>query len=362
MIGLHDLLVRAAASAVADQDAATGSLPAGHNGCWQQRETPVRNTSHWLIGFLAAHRISGEPRFRSAAERALSYLCSSKARPGGASFWHREARPRDGCNGLIGQAWTLEALAEAADALGCDEAARLAERVFLSHGFDASAGLWSRLEVNGSDLGLDFTFNHQLWFAAAGALLAPHVDAEVGARVARFVDRLDANLDLYGSGLVRHPLHPRGFWWREPRYTWRFARARRAEDRELARKAAGYHAFNLYGFALLASRLPDHAFWRGPRFTRAWNLAATPAFRESLAINEYAYPYNPTGIEMAFAHEVFGRGARAEQERWLAEQLRRHYDFGAQRLARATPDPTTLAARLYEATRLPDLALRLEAS
>ena len=234
MSGLHDLLVRAAASAIADQDAATGSLPAGHNGCWQQRETPVRNTSHWLIGFLAAHRISGEARFRNAAERALSYLCSSKARPGGASFWHREARPRDGCNGLIGQAWSLEALAEAADALGCDEAARLAERVFLSHGFDASAGLWSRLEVNGSDLGLDFTFNHQLWFAAAGALLAPHTDAEVGARVACFVDRLDAHLDLYESGRIRHPLHPRSFWWREPRYAWRFARARRGHDGELA--------------------------------------------------------------------------------------------------------------------------------
>ena len=362
MSGLHDLLVRAAAAAVAEQDAATGSLPAGHNGCWEQRETPVRNTSHWLVGFLAAHRISGEPRFRDAAVRALTYLCSDKARPGGASFWHREARPRDGCNGLIGQAWTLEALAEAAAALDSDAAARLAERVFLSHRFDTASGLWSRLEVNGRDLGLDFTFNHQLWFAAAGALLAPHSDAEVGARVIRFVDRLEANLDLYRSGLICHPLHPRSFWWREPRYAWRFARTRRARDHELSRKAAGYHAFNLYGFALLASRLPGHAFWRGPRFTRAWNFAATPSFRESLESNEYAYPYNPAGIEMAFAHEVFGRDAKLEQERWLAEQLRRHYDFDAHRLARATPDPTTLAARLYEATRLPDLAVRREPS
>ena len=114
--------------------------------------------------------------------------------------------------------------------------------------------------------------------------------------------------------------------------------------------------------ALLASRLPEHPFWRGPRFTRAWEFAATRAYRDSLENNEYGYPYNPTGIEMAYALEVFGHDVRASQERWLAEQLRRHYDFGAQRLSLATPDPTTLAARLYEATRLPNIALRLEAT
>jgi hypothetical protein len=37
------------------------------------------------------------------------------------------------------------------------------------------------------------------------------------------------------------------------------------------------------------------------------------------------------------------------------EQLRRTYDDERHRLARNTDDPVTLAARVYEATRLPDV-------
>lgn len=354
---LHELL-EVAARAGCEAQQPDGSFAPGRNGPYGDRETPVRNTGHWLVALLAAWQRTGQASFCAAAEAALSHLLSDKARPEGASFWHRLGPGKDRCNGLVGQAWTLEALATAADTLGSLEAAELAERVFLLHPFDERVGLWRRVETDGRDLGFDPTLNHQLWFAAAGSLLAASADAEVARRVARFVACLPRNLALRRDGLVRHWVAPFGLARRSRREAIRHWVVSVREAPALAGKEVGYHAFNLYALALLRLHLPDAGFWRSAAFARLWGAARGPAFRAAVDTNVHGWPYNPTGIEMAFALDVFeGRASRTEQAAWLSEQIARHWDARARALRRATPDPETLAARLYEATRLPDLPL-----
>ena len=206
------------------------------------------------------------------------------------------------------------------------------------------------------DAGFDPTLNHQLWFAAAGALLAPHADPEVGERVMCFLDCLDANLAVDASGLVRQPIAP----WRVLHGDLRLGArlwlvARR--DRERA-KERGYLGFNLYALALLRRHTPEDRVWQLTRVTRALALARSPHFREALADNPFGWGYNPSGIEIPFALEIFaGPASRGEQGEWLTEQLRRHWDPELCALSRATSDPATLAARIYEATRLADLQI-----
>ncbi len=355
--GVHDLVTRSAAAALPSQRA-DGSLAPGRNGPYGDPETPVRSTGHWLVSFCAAWRWSGEERFRDAALAAARYLASEKARPGGATFRHRDRPGKDACNGLVGQAWSIEALVAAAEAFEAPHLSELAERVFLLHPFDPQVGLWRRVEVDGRELGWDVTFNHQLWFAAAGALLAPLASGEVAQRVLGFLDRLPRSLGLHPSGLVRHVVAARPFTWREPRLALRLRRVRSAEGPEHAHKEAGYHAFNLYALALLRRHAPDHPCWRSRKFASLWGYARAPGFRAALADNRFAWPYNPTGIEMAVALETSeGPAARADARAWLADQLARHWDPGSAQLRRNTPDPDTLAARLYEAARLPDLEL-----
>jgi len=352
--GLHDLLARSAAAGLRLQRP-DGSLPEGGNGPYADLETPVRNTAHWLVLFATAQWRSGEPRLREAALRAAAFLASAEARPAGAAFLCRRRVGKDACNGLVGQAWAIEALAEAATCLDAEPLAKLAETVFLLHPFDARAGLWRRVEVDGAVLGPDFTLNHQLWFAAAGSILAPLAAAEVGLRVRAFLDALPRCLALHRDGAVRHPVASAAALRIAPRIALRLARERVRRRAPLREKAVGYHAFNLHALAILRTRMPDHAFWAHPRFERAWRYAGSEAFRAAVASNRYAWPYNPTGLEMAWALEAFAPGSRAEQERWVAEQLRRHFDARTNLLSRATPDPATLAARLYEAARLGDL-------
>jgi hypothetical protein len=357
VIALRELIRRSATAALAAQ-ASDGSLAAGRNGPYGDPETPLRNTGHWLVTFLAVHRWTGDPRFGEAAQAAARFAAGDKARPSGGAFWHRTGPGKDACNGLVGQAWTIEALSEAATALQAPELAETAERVFLLHPFDAGHGLWRRIDLAGRPLGWDDTFNHQLWFAAAGALLAPHAGPEVAARVVGFLDRLSSNLALRPCGLVRQAISPLALGRSEPRTGLRQLRARWLGHRRLRAVEVGYHAFNLYALALLRRHVPDHAFWGSRPFARLWAFARSPEYRDAVAGNAWGWPYNPTGFEMAYALDVFeGPGSRAEQRGWVTEQLRRHWDLDTDRLGRCAADGTTLAARLYEATRLPALEL-----
>lgn len=366
---LHWLLVDSASAALAEQ-LPDGSMPPGYNGPYHDPETPVRSTGHWLITFAKAHRIAGEDRYLEASRRAAAYLLRPDLRPAGATFWHRSKPGKDRCNGLIGQAWTIEALVEAASGLGLSECRELAASVFLLHPFDERAGLWCRVETDGTVQTKDGTFNHQLWFAAAGSLL---MDANplIAQRVLRFLDYLPSNVHLYSSGLIYHNLssllgrlakHPL----RNPRRLLTALRRARSSQNMSSlrlhdpryRKAIGYHAFNLYALALLRQQVPQHTFWSSGHLRKAIAYVQSHEYREGLESNPYGYPYNPAGLEVAFALHVFDVLSPTREQRvreWVDEQLRRTYDNDRHRLDRNTEDPVTLAARLYEATRLPDL-------
>ena len=48
-----------------------GHMPAGHNGPYRDPETPVRNTSHYLISFIRAWELTLDERFKAAANKCL---------------------------------------------------------------------------------------------------------------------------------------------------------------------------------------------------------------------------------------------------------------------------------------------------
>jgi hypothetical protein len=361
---LSELLYDSGRAALALQ-AADGSFPAGRNGPYADRETPVRNTAHWLITMLHVHALSGEPAFQDAAARAAAYLAADAARPMGATFLCRTLPERDFCNGLIGQAWVIEALAAATERLGEPRYGDLARAVFLLHPFDEAVGLWRCVNVEGSYGPFDMTFNHQLWFAASGALLEPDPQGEVGARVARFLDRtLETHLKVDPSGRIAHFVpspRRRGMPLRLlARALQPLRRLRRSPA--MVRKEIGYHAFNLYAFALLRGALPGHALWRSPKLLAALRFVSTPEYVRGLEDNPFGYPYNPPGFEVAFAAQTFADVWAGGQPGswWVGQQLQRTYDPQTRLLGRQTSDQHTLAARLYEATRLADMAIVAE--
>ncbi len=338
-----------------------GSMPAGHNGPYFDEETPVRNTGHWLITFLKAYEISGDKKFFDSAYKAVNYLLSRECRPMDAVFWHRKNPEKDFSNGLIGQAWSIEALSAAAGCFEMPEILETAGRVYLLHPLDEKTGLWRRVGVDGSFLAVDGTFNHQLWFAAAGALINKYLDdGEIGRRAGIFMDRILDNLELYPSGLIVHHVKPGiSSKLRRAYYSYRVKNQRIKQ--ETVSKAAGYHLFNLYAFSLLKICFPEHSFWKSGIFNRLWAYANSAEYEKALFDSEFGYPYNPPGFEMAFAMEVFERssGKREKQEKWVSGQMRMCFDSNSKLMEKNTKDRNTAVARIYEATRLPDIRINL---
>lgn len=358
---LSEILV-GASRAVLPSQREDGSFPAGHNGVYRDPETPVRNTAHWAITLSRAAELTGDDTLAEAARRAVGYLLSRAARPMGATFHCRTNPDKDMCNGLIGQAWAIEGLAVAGRRLevpGSDAAAR---EVFLLHPFDRRSGLWRRVNVDGSRSNFDLTFNHQLWFAAAGAMIGD-TDPTIVERVERFLERAaDGLLRVSRDGRVRHdvahPLLPERIGGHV-----RSLRLRRRADahgpgRATVYKEVGYHAFNLYGLALLREALPDHPVWAAPAISAALGFANRQRYVEALEGNTFGYPYNPAGFEMAYTTQVFSTVPWRHRPEWWVRQQLDHAGVVAPEAG--APDPVTLGARLYEASRLEDLRVDTE--
>lgn len=351
---LKDLLRESANTTIILQSA-DGSFPPGHNGPYHDPETPARNTAHWLVTLAHINHNESSDEIISAAHRACDYLLSSAARPMNASFFCRTNPKKDFCNGLMGQAWAIEGLIAASRLLDRKDALQLAQEVFHLHPFSKDDALWQRVAVDGSYLPPDATFNHQLWFAAIAAQLQ---DTEATQRAGHFLDQIGQHVQLYPNGIIFHksklgPVKPAHF-----NSVMALARAtyaalrRMKERRQLYSKSVGYHGFNLYAFAMLKQQFPDHPFWTSKKINKMLAVTQTDAFLKDLDHSHYGWPYNPPGLELAFAGEVFNLGHEYCQF-WINRQYEKTYDANIQNLlTRDTPDPQTSSARLYEATRL----------
>lgn len=354
MSKLEEILHGFAGSYLTSQSS-IGAFPAGHNGPYIDPEKPTRNTAHAL--FLLASIYAREPSelIKSAAVRAIDYLFSVEARPASATFYCRDKEGKDHCNGLVGQAWVMEALIKAAKVFDRPDCYKLAEEVFLLHKFNEKIGIWHRVEIDGAELSFDGTFNHQLWFAAVAAQLDKTPVAQEQAL--SFLRKVASKVMLYPNGVVFHgspmgsvfdylSLGLRRF---EGQVKGRLVLKRRLAD--LYSKSVGYHGFNLYAYAMLKDIFPSEAIWSSDLIAKITDVVESSDFQSELVNSEFGYFYNVSGIEIAFAMEVLCNDKERAQT-WLNRQFEYTCEDAAYPLTKGVVDKNTAMARLYQAARL----------
>ncbi len=359
---VDDLICHSAGGAIALQRP-DGSFPPGHNGPWQNIDTPVRVTAHWLILLIRAHALSGDARIREAARKACEFLLHPDRRPGQHAFHCCVSdNPFMAANGLIGQAWVLEALLEAGTALD-ERCLAIAETLAGQHQFHPQLALWHPLGVGGETAPVHHTLNHQLWLTVMIYRLARLRNlAELEARARLFFVNLPRIARLqrrYVHMLVSEayrPQHSPGRNLLHQLGKLRHAIEEFREARRVKQQSLGYLSFTLHGLAMLHEADPQLPLWHDETSQRM--LRSSVAFADeavfNLRVNPYAFSYNPTGIEMAYVKQRFGAmtsGSRSAND-WLDRQFREHYDFDRGLMNRRSSDPNILAARLYEACRL----------
>lgn len=332
-----------------------GVFPGGHNGPYFDPETPVRNTAHFLFLLSEQYKRSGDPAAKAAAEGAIRYLKGPMARPHGKTYNCRNKAGKDRCNGLIGQAWVIEAMIAADEAFGRPDCYQLADELFLLHPFDENVGLWHRVDVDGATLSFDGTFNHQLWFAAAAALLRRTPAAQERAKI--FLERVASQVDMYRNGVVFHDSKMGsvfGYSRNGIRAFLSQVRLRtkaRQRRRELYSKSVGYHGFNLTGYAMLKSAFPNARLWSTPVVEKLLEVCEDPRFKAELESSEYGFFYNTSGIEIAYALETFGRDVGASGQ-WVQRQFDLTWSPEDWGLTNGAKDKCTAMARIYLAGRL----------
>ncbi len=349
---IEEILVRSAQVALELQNS-DGSMPPGHNGPYLDPETPVRNTSHWTISFLKAYELTGEVKFKLAGEKSVGYLMSSEARPGNFTFFHRRNSQKDQTNGVMGQAWTLEALEFAYRKLGDDQILKLAQDVFQLHPYDQRYKAWSIVNLDGSVRGFDFTLNHQLWFAAIGNLIAEHGNHEFKSDIDNFLNELPKILKTYKNGVIKHfPI-----LYQKPGLKKKLGALRyilketNAQKEQLYFKSVGYHGFNLYALGLIYTKNPELAIFKTDKFHSMIQVLDSENFKNDLRKSKYSFDYNPPGFELGFALQTFGEPEKASF--YLNEDIERSWSEKSGIWGVSNKfDSHTAAARVYESYQL----------
>lgn len=358
-------------------------LKPGHNGPYFHPETELRNKGHWLITFCKLYEWTGREAYKSKAAEFAEYIVSKDARPYGYSFYHRNTLKKDRCNGLVGQAWTFEALAQAAETFQNNTFNKLAEEVFLQHHFNTKYALWNILEIDGEILPIDNAFNHQLWFAAGISMVNSH-NTEIHSQISSFLEKLFDNVTILENGLIYHEFdfEIQDAYGKNAKLSFRKRIKQQIKQilsgtgrnkvtditsltpvekkewlwKKMKHKSIGYHAFNMYAFALLKQRYPEHPVWNNPLFKKTVDYLFSEEYNQGINNNEYSFAYNPPGYEVPFSVAVL---QPPEQEQlhsfaqsWVNRQIEICFNPETYLFDRNNVDPSTLTARLYEVTRL----------
>lgn len=343
-----------------------GSFPAGVNGPYKTPETAVRNTCHWFLLLKKAFEITKEEKYYAAAKRAIDFVLQQENRPYGYTFFSLKSRLKDRANGLIGQAWVCEALVAASELFSQDVYKRTAQEVFLLHPFDSQVGIWKIIDIDGTEVGFDYTFNHQLWFAAIGASLIDKTQngIQIQKQLDVFVESLPKLLQVDGKGLVRHGIN-RKFLTKQPlKVQIRQVCKRIIKKLFFPKKTEhylnpGYHLFNVYGFGILKTHMPHLSFWKSDIMKKMLSCITTDWFLKRLEHNPYTYPYNPPGFECLFvSHVSFSeyfepQHAKEVVAKFIKRQFQITFSRKLMKMCHNTDDPQTLTARSYELVRVP---------
>lgn len=351
-----------------------GVLDGGHNGPYYDKETPIRVSAHWIIILSYLYKKTNENKYYDAIKTLAIYLKNEHNNGYNNAYLCRNKEGKDKINGTIGQAWAIEGLIEAAKVLKDESYYDIAKKVFCQQKFDEKVGIWNRVEVDGRVLGFDVTYNHQLWFAAAGAQIVKYkFDFEIDRQINIFLDKSKKLLVIRKDGLIFHFANI-STPFKE------FLRNKKRQVTEMIRdfkskpshryKELGYHCFNIYGFALIYEIYNKHEFFKSTKFKRALDLALCDNFIEKLEKNEaylditgvakkyksdcniYSFGYNSPAFELPYIKKIFkGSVEDGFIDKMWEKQMQYTYDLMVKALKKNTEDSVILTARLYELVR-----------
>lgn len=357
-----------------------GHIKAGCNGPYFNRDTPVRNSSHWITTYAYLWNTTNLPKYKEAVKILGDYLLRPENYGESGSIRARSDERFDKTNGLIGQAWVIEGLVKAAQSLKEEKYLTYAKKLFLRQPFHDQKKLWDIVDCDGT-ICYDQTFNHQLWFAASGSMLLDlEYDEYIDKTIRDFLTgTYEFNFNIHDDGLIVHRVGYK-LTENEQKYINNLNRKRKINNlikhpaavvrkktvdilfkRDFSRGLEeGYHLFDLYGFALLKNRYGTMKIFQSDKLKKAVDYALDFKNIEKLSapcgkyhFNNFAYGYNSPAFEYPYVSKIFTGEINLSHCRKLLEfQTEQTYDALQRSFSRNCCDPETMDARIYEMVRV----------
>jgi len=284
---------------VINNELETAFVPGGHNGPHYDIESPVRNTSHFVVFLVCAQKISDDFRDDRLIRMLANWYILNNEFFLQEVFVHRTPSENKDCvNGVIGPAWVLEALYYLHEYTQNPSFRELASKIAGGHKFSNKGGLWFRNDPVSNKYNTDKTLDHQVWFAYSLAL-----NQFKQKEVTLFLDSLNGPLfRTHSTGLIKHIAFensPKGwavFYMNE---------AKRGFHSHLDNLEHGYHIYTLAGLTLLRKYYGNHPFYRSDKFNRALTYIDNINF-EDLRSNKFFYNYNHPLGSLLLINRIFG--------------------------------------------------------
>ena len=336
-----------------------GHAPGGCNGPYNNNDTPIRNTAHWAVTYSALYKIFKEDKYVNIINCFTDYLLDSKNYGvSGAAICRMDAT--DDTNGVIGQAWVIEGLLACYDITKNEKLVDRAISVFNSQELSEETGLWKICCSNGRNVGYDYVYNHNLWFAAAGSQILDRKNIQnVRKKVLIFLEHSKDTYGVQPSGCLYHLINSNVGFVGNIKFCVKKAltdfNISKFKDMNYLEK--GYHLFDLYGFALLMNQFSDHPTLNSAKLKKAIIYGNQEGFLNSLGaigkpLNRFSYPYNSPAFEYPYIASVFGEGCNEKiAEKMLDIQFTELFDEKKMLFLNKNADPETLTARMYELIR-----------
>jgi hypothetical protein len=357
-IRLNDLILKSASNYL-ELQRKDGSFSSGHNGPWNNDDTPVRNTAHIALMLFKAYKISKNEKYLLSAKKACDFLMSNKSRPGGFNFLCRA--DGDKVNGLIGVSWALEPLIFIGKEMGIKPYLEFSKKLIEMHKYDSRKNLWRIKRVDGLDGSICMTLNQQIWFGTMALTLGNALrDKFLISTSTSFFVNLPNKIRYLEKGIISHVISG-GI---KQRFVGGFE-GLKGNRGCIYERSVGYMPFLAYGLALAYINNKSFKFWKSHEMMKiiksillALNKTYSPAYFPIK--NKFLGQYNPLGFEIAFVLQTFNSLVGIDQskiKKWVEFQVKNYFDFDSGFMKKNTVDPLILSARFYETIYLKNYAL-----
>lgn len=356
-----------------------GYATSGHNGPHGHKDTEVRNTAHYLIIYGFLYKITKEKRYLDLCNLFFEYLSRKQQESESGAIECMLTDKFDHLNGLIGQAWVIEALLYYYEITKSKEALNTAYAIFYSQKYDWDEHLWRRIELDGTDIGYDPTYNHHVWFAACSYKLAEYCnDSKIDRIIEDFISE-GSNRDfvIYGNGLLHHHINiPIPFF--SKRYMKNLIKKFLSPVSFLSPQKLNpkymeyaYHIFDMYGFAILSEKYGILPLFKSEKYKKAVSYAMnTDEMNKNCGVfaylnsgkpfNIYSYSYNSPAFEYPYLAMLCGMYNEDVSSELYEIQEKLMFNPNNMMMDRNQPDLETWNARTYEIIRFYELKHNLK--